>query len=59
MKSLEGDVAAVAFIEAKCAGFSKTDIMQYCQLDEKGYDTVAKRVRRALGRRDQWEAKHA
>lgn len=55
MKMFENDEKALTFIEAKSVGFDKRETMELCGVDETGYDTITKRIRRALARRDQRE----
>ncbi|WP_206744577.1 sigma factor [Rhizobium sp. LCM 4573] len=45
------DDVATSFIDALDAGFRRPEIMELCDLDANGYDTVVRRIKRRLEKR--------
>ena len=51
----ENDAQGLEFIEARLAGFDKSDIMALLGVDGAAYDTISRRVRRTVERRSRKE----
>jgi len=46
-----GDDTATTYIDAIVAGFRRQEIMELCDLDANGYETVTRRIKRRLEKR--------
>jgi len=47
-KLFASDHVGLTFLEAKVAEFDRQETMVLCEADDKGYDTISRRVRRTL-----------
>lgn len=53
------DETATTYIDAIVAGFRRPEIMELCDLDANGYDTVTRRIKRRLEKRSLKDAHNA
>lgn len=53
------DDTATTYIDAIIAGFRRPEIMELCDLDSNGYDTVTRRIKRKLERRSLKDVQNA